>query len=115
MSTLIVFTVLFAIHFLADFMLQTDWMAKGKSKSLLPLLVHITIYSVCFIPLFGWKFAAVNGALHMVIDFFSSRASSYLFKKNDIHNAFVVIGFDQLLHILCLMWTLYFMSMNGWM
>lgn len=33
-------------HFIADYMLQNDWMALNKKDKILPLLVHCTIYTV---------------------------------------------------------------------
>lgn len=43
-----IITVIFimTIHFIADFILQSDWMAKNKSKSNKALLAHVSIYTL---------------------------------------------------------------------
>lgn len=97
--------IVFFIHWFADFCLQTDKVAQGKSTSNLVLLKHVALYSVCFIG-FGWKFALVNMGLHFITDWCSSRATSFLWKKGDRHNFFVVIGLDQMAHAFALIYTL---------
>lgn len=100
--------ILLVLHFIADFILQSDWMAKNKSKSWSPLLSHIGIYTFCFLP-FGIKFALINGLLHLIIDYFTSRATSQLWARGETHWFFAVIGFDQLLHMISLISTLRFL------
>lgn len=97
-DTILKILMLVWIHWLADFVCQTDYMAKGKSKSIKILSYHVWIYSVMFLP-FGWKMFAVNFVTHWIIDYFSSRATSKLWAKGDVHNFFVVIGLDQALHL----------------
>lgn len=99
-----ILTILF-IHFVADFMLQTDKMAKNKSTSNRWLSIHIGVYTLPFF-IFGPLYAVVNGLIHWIIDYFSSRASSYFYKKGDTHNFFVVVGFDQFLHTATLISTI---------
>ncbi len=96
---------LIAAHFIADFFLQSDWMAVNKSKSLYALGAHFIVYSISIFAFgFGWKFALLNGALHLVVDFFSSRLVAWLWER-DRHWAFVVIGLDQAIHLATLVIT----------
>jgi len=99
------FVALLAVHWVADFALQTHWQASNKSKRLDALAKHVTSYtatlavtSVFLFGIGGIPFAAVNGLLHFGTDYFTSRWSSRLYAKQDWHNFFVVIGFDQLIH-----------------
>jgi hypothetical protein len=99
------FIALLAVHWVADFVLQTHWQASNKSKNNAALLKHVTTYTgvlaIASVVLFGaagGPFAAINGIFHLATDYFTSRASSKLYAKQDWHNFFVVIGFDQLIH-----------------
>jgi len=101
---LLVIRVLFA-HWIADFVAQTDWMAKNKSKNNKALFVHVAMYTgvLCLImtghnPLIS----LFNGITHFFIDYVTSRMSSKLWAKGEVHNFFVVIGFDQFLHAVIL-------------
>jgi len=42
---------------------------------------------------------------HWLSDLFTSRWTSKLWEKKDVHNFFVVIGFDQLIHATTLLIT----------
>ncbi len=97
-----ILVVLF-IHWLADFVLQSDYVAKNKSKSILVLGEHCLIYGACLAVVFGnWQFAIFNTLLHYITDYFTSRLNSYLWAKGDVHNFFVSVGADQLVHYICL-------------
>lgn len=96
--------ILIWLHFLADFMLQSDWIARNKSKDNWVLLLHAAIYTVPFL-LFGWLFAVVNGIAHLVTDYFTSRMTSKLWAEGKTHWFFVVIGADQAIHISTLLMT----------
>lgn len=91
-------------HFVADFIFQSDWVAKGKSSSNQILFYHVSLYSLPFY-LFGWQFALANAGLHFITDWCTSRATSYLWQKGERHWFFVVIGLDQAIHFTCLFLT----------
>lgn len=86
------------LHFIGDFVLQSDKMAINKSSSIAWLTGHVLVYSVPFALFFEWKFLVLNFLAHFVIDFFSSKATSILWKKDKRHWFFVIIGLDQALH-----------------
>ncbi len=90
------------IHFISDFALQSNWMAINKSNKLSALGLHCFVYSILFIFFFGLKFAILNGVLHFVIDFTSSKITKYYREKENHHNFFVTIGCDQAIHMSCL-------------
>lgn len=99
-----VILVLVWMHFIADFVLQTDWMAKNKSSSNVALTIHVVLYSIPFI-WFGWVYAIVNGMLHFATDYVTSRVTSHFWKTEQRHLFFVVIGADQALHMTALFAT----------
>jgi len=103
------FLALLAVHWVADFVLQTHWQASNKSKNNEALIRHVLTYTLVLslatdvtFPNVAWRdwemFVTANGFLHFWTDYVTSRASSKLYAKQDWHNFFVVIGFDQLIH-----------------
>lgn len=118
-------TGLLVTHFIADFLLQTDWMALNKSKNRSALLCHTLVYSCCFLWCGPW-FAMMTFLLHTLTDAVTSRWTSKLWfmelvwddrtgysrthwvlkEPNPRHWFFVVIGLDQLIHGVSLLWTL---------
>lgn len=114
-----IFSIL-SIHFIGDFVLQTDKQAKGKSKNWYDLLMHTSNYSIIWI-LIGVLFFPSNQILnvfyfgvitficHTITDYFTSRLNSKLWAEGKIHNFFVSIGFDQVLHYIQLFLTYYFL------
>lgn len=102
---------LLTAHFVADFMLQSDRMAKNKSKSNVVLGQHVLVYSVvlyCFSLLLTMNivgsllFFGITLGTHFVTDFVTSRISAILYQQDKRHEFFCVIGLDQLIHA----WTL---------
>lgn len=102
--------VIITTHFFADFVFQSHWMATNKSKSLKALSAHVAVYTACLLLLFGWKFAAINGALHFITDFFTSKRTTKLWKQERWHDFFVTIGFDQGIHLWTLFLTYYWLA-----
>ena len=136
-TTKSIINILF-IHFIADFVLQTDKQAKGKSNNIKDLLSHTIVYSLCYfiIPLFMYlkDFKPYDGELskedylfyniyvpkllifilitficHTITDYFTSRLNKKLWDKKEVHNFFISVGFDQFLHHLQLILTYYFL------
>jgi hypothetical protein len=111
-------------HFFADFVCQTEEMATKKSKDMWWLSYHVGVYTTImsfwtillvmvihgfiletsppstFFLFSLWCFIFVG---HWITDFISSKITSRLWKKGDTHNFFVVIGFDQWLHLVQLL------------
>lgn len=93
------------LHWLADFLLQSDWMALNKSHNSDALMAHTTVYALCFLPFFGTHFALVTWATHTVTDAITSRVNAKLWQENQRHWFFVAVGLDQLIHYIMLLGT----------
>lgn len=78
------------LHFLADFILQSDSVAKAKSSDNVILFYHVTVYTLPFL-WFGWQFALVTWLAHFATDYVSSRLTTRLYKAGERHWFFVVI------------------------
>lgn len=106
------------IHWVADFLCQSRWMAENKSSNLGALSAHVGTYTavlgICCLPLLGIvpgiAFALANGVLHFVVDFITSRITSYFYKQQNMHAFFATVGFDQYLHFVCLWVTFFYFS-----
>lgn len=110
--TLICFILI--VHFVADFIVQTDEQARGKSGSLYPLIAHITSYSIALwfaLICYSYFDRSVtglalyvfwNGLAHFVTDLVSSRVGKARWEAGDRRGFFIVVGADQLVHSLCL-------------
>ena len=124
---IIAFIIIF-IHWIADFVLQTDWQAQNKSKNNFALLSHTSNYSlVWLLPMclvFGvmkegattewivWTtlyFSMITLVAHTITDYFTSRLNSKLWSEGKVHYFFVSVGFDQVLHYGQLFLTYYFL------
>lgn len=97
--------ILIWLHFIADFILQTGWMANNKSKlGTGALETHVLIYTIPFL-WFGWQFALLNAALHYITDYLTSRETKRLWAEGNVRGFFQVIGLDQAIHMTTLVVT----------
>lgn len=116
--------MIIVIHWVTDFVLQSDEDAKGKSKYAKNLLNHTVSYSVLwFTPLviyyavinayntigfhLAFDFVVITFIFHTITDYFTSRLNAKLWEEKKVHNFFVSIGFDQVLHYVQLFITFY--------
>ena len=115
------------VHWVADFVLQSDEDAKGKSKYMKNLVSHTLLYSLFWItPLLAYAtlsdfyhlkvnniihntfdFVVITFIFHTITDYFTSRLNAKLWAEQKTHSFFVSIGFDQVLHYAQLFITFY--------
>lgn len=123
--TLIEIFGILIIHWIADFVLQSDADAKGKSIYMKNLLSHTFGYSIfwftpCLVyPVIigkpadlqilhnAFDFCVFTFLFHTITDYFTSRLNSKLWTAGKTHNFFVSVGFDQVLHYIQLFITFY--------
>ena len=108
------FLWILVIHFLADFGLQTHEQATLKGSSNKWLFYHVGVYSliwlICSLIFFGeiWNailFSLITFIFHYATDWTTSRIGKPFWEKKDLHNGFVIVGFDQVLHYIQLYYT----------
>lgn len=118
MKTEFIIIVILFIHWVADFVCQSDWQAQNKSKRMDALLLHTLIYS--FITAVWWLILlpSRHGVIdtigitytwtlitHTITDYFTSRLNSKLWTEKKVHWFFVSVGFDQFIHFTTLILT----------
>lgn len=96
---------LLAVHYIADFLLQTDWQAQNKSKNNQALLEHVLCYTVMFLWFYGWAFAGITFVTHFITDYITSRINTRLWAAKKVHWFFASVGLDQLIHFFTLALT----------
>jgi hypothetical protein len=119
---MLIYLGIIIIHFIADFIFQSDWQAKNKSKNNKALTMHVLTYSTVWL-LVANAYSIITGnymmvaflpiitfVAHWATDYCTSRINSYLWAKGDVHNFFVSVGFDQVLHYAQLFFTYYYLS-----
>ena len=106
-------------HYLSDFVLQPNWVATNKSKSLGVLLLHTALYTsaltgfvlinflLCEEPVIvdvaAW--GLLNGVLHFCVDGVTSQITSRAYKAKHMKEFWLAIGADQTIHYACLFYT----------
>lgn len=110
-------------HWIGDFVFQDNKMALNKSDDSGILAYHCIVYSVT-IALF-YLIGSAGSVLfitvglfilwmffsHFVIDFVTARANKKLWMNNQRHWFFVMVGFDQFLHLVTILVFLKIMVM----
>lgn len=106
-------------HFVGDFILQNDHIAKNKGRSMSVLALHVALYgfSLCMfvltLYLLGYTldpysailFLLVNVLAHGATDVITSGIAGKYKKEGNDNMFFNVIGFDQFIHISTLVLT----------
>jgi hypothetical protein len=111
-------------HVIADFVLQTSWMAIGKDQKtgwFLPLLAHCAVHLAVALVLIlivapkFWFLALIDFAIHITIDRCKGLVSSRLGVNQENHHPWfwTLIGVDQALHHLTDFGLSIFMAANG--
>lgn len=110
-----IFIFIILIHFLADFGLQTHQQATLKNSDNKYLFYHVGVYSLvwlisllsCGIDIItAIEFSFITFVIHYLTDWVTSKIVKPFWEKQDFHNVFVVVGFDQILHYIQLVYTL---------
>ena len=120
--------VIFILHFIGDFIFQPYWMKIKKSRQSSTMLLHILLYtsvltvglSIFYSNAIAISYAVLNGAIHFLVDYASSRVISSssrelivregpepLYERVDMHVPILFLGADQLLHHVSLIVTWY--------
>ena len=101
-------------HLVADWLFQTHWEAVNKAEKFLPLFVHSSVYTLCFIPAFyyfefNWLYLLILFGTHLLLD---SRKFEFWWldrikgvtkeNTNDPTWTILLIGIDQSFHIIIL-------------
>jgi len=118
-----IFLVLYLLlsHWIADFIFQDEKWALSKKSSFKSLLKHTITYSLVMGYLFMFVFNLFNLILfiifafmsHTAVDYFTSKWVGKMFSQNKLGSsipnfgAFSIIGLDQLIHYIVLIFTLY--------
>ena len=102
-----IFVAFLVKHFIADFLLQTGWMAHGKEQKtdwVLPLACHAAIHGaltalICLIYAPSWLWLGLaDFVIHFVIDRSKSHASRLAHASPDKSIFWWLLGLDQSLH-----------------
>jgi len=110
-----IFIILLFLHWLGDFVSQSDKLAVGKSKYVYMLVEHTIIYTVVIgiglaianiflgfdvseTNAFIGRFMIVTLFAHTIQDYFTSKLNARLYAEGKNHLFYVSLGFDQFLH-----------------
>jgi hypothetical protein len=84
------------VHILGDYAAQSDWMALNKSKRSWPCLVHVLIYTSCFLLLTtSWKALLVIGVVHFILDRYHGILHRLIWTKNHMAPGLKYVPFEK--------------------
>ncbi len=96
-------------HFIGDFLLQNNYTSGNKGKDLKALGLHVGLYflGLCMLLLIYpslslFLYCAINAILHYFVDGVTSPYSAKLYEAENKRKFFLLFGFDQMVHMLCL-------------
>lgn len=96
-------------HFIGDYVLQTGWMVRGKSRAgpgfVFPLSVHVLVHATMTLGILLivnrdlWYLAVLDFAVHFVMDRIKS-GPRFLGRYTDTtkQSFWIPLGFDQMVH-----------------
>lgn len=103
-----IYAVLYIIvvHLVADFFMQTKYMAENKSKNWWALSSHVLVYSWATSMLWILKFDVfqvqyifgITFICHFITDAVTSRITAWLWSRKHVRLFWVIIGMDQTAH-----------------
>lgn len=77
-------------HIFGDYILQTDYMAMNKAKRIMPCLLHVLVYTACFLLLTtSWKALLVIGATHFILDHWHTPLKRFIWLKGHVNPGLV--------------------------
>jgi len=104
--------IIFVMHFVAGYFLQTKKISKLKRDKKRYLFLHVGYYTLFFIvfsPLLldltflqGVVFSLFNGILHLIIDYYTGQLKKKYHENEELKYKFTV-GIDYTLHLSILM------------
>jgi hypothetical protein len=109
-----IFVLLFVMHVVAGFFLQTKKVSKLKREKTSYLFIHVGLYTLFFIVfcpillgltiLEGLTYSLINGVLHLVVDYTTGKFKNKYFGKNNLGYK-LTVGIDYALHVSILIIT----------
>jgi len=104
--------IIFVMHFVAGYFLQTKKISTLKREKKRYLFLHVGYYTSFFIvfsPFLldftfseGLVFSLFNGVMHLIIDYFTGQLKKKYHRNDDLKYKFTV-GIDYTLHLSILM------------
>lgn len=122
LDTVLLVLFILLVHWIADFVMQTEEEAKKKSIDNDKLLEHTLTYSfvwfwasLLMFYIFDLKitflwFAPITFMFHTTTDYITSRLNKKYWDENKYHPLIVSVGFDQFLHYVQLFFTYWILT-----